>query len=79
MTELSPAAQAVLDHFLADCEISARHGIAAAIEVLADQVVPEDDPKSFIPGAPRSFALQRRATRRDLLAIAAELRGANTL
>jgi hypothetical protein len=35
MADLSPAAQAVLDHFLADCEISPRHGIAAALRAAA--------------------------------------------
>lgn len=61
---LSPAAQAVLDHFLADREISTRHGIAAALRAAADQVVPE------------SWRLHQKV-RHDLLAIACELKGSD--
>jgi hypothetical protein len=55
MTDLSPAAQAVLDHFLADCQISTRHGIAAALRAAADQVVPaaqstEREEGPLVPG-----------------------------
>jgi hypothetical protein len=48
MTDLSPAAQAVLDAFL-DCSVDAgnyyatrSHQIAAALRAAADQVVPEE-------------------------------------
>jgi len=45
MTELSPDAQAVLDHFLADVEIGLKHGLAAALRAAADRETldPEDD------------------------------------
>jgi len=79
MTDLSPAAQAVLDAAMnTPEECPYEYDIAVALEAAADQVVPEDDPKSFVPGTPRLFAMQRRTTRRQLLAIAAELRGATT-
>lgn len=35
MAELSPAAQAVRDHFLADAVISFEHGLAAALRAAA--------------------------------------------
>jgi hypothetical protein len=57
--------------------VNERTMLAAALRAAADQVVPEDDPSSFIPGAPRSYAVQRRTTRTELLAIAAELEGSN--
>jgi hypothetical protein len=47
MTNLSPAAQAVLDAFLGDCEHTGlqmddlRENVAAALRAAADQVVPE--------------------------------------
>jgi hypothetical protein len=47
--------------------------IVAALRAAADQVVPDDKPSSFSPGAPQTFAIQRRTTRRQLLTIAAEL------
>jgi hypothetical protein len=75
---LSPAAQAVYDATI-DAVFKPNadwpEAIAAALRTVADQVVPEDDPSSFIPGAPRSYAVQRRTTRAELLAIAAELEG----
>ena len=76
MTELSPAAQAVMDHFLADCEISLRHDIAAALRAAADQVVPEEPWHSQLPIDHRGwYSRQRYMTRERLLAIAAELDG----
>jgi hypothetical protein len=80
MTELSPAAQAVLDASnLYPCNDS-RQIIAATLRAAADQVVP-DGPK---PSANSDFHLmnwtksldqyyQRQQTRAELLAIAAEL------
>ena len=47
--------------------------LAAAFRAAADEVVPDESPPSFVLGAPQSFAMQRRDTRRQLLAIAAEL------
>jgi hypothetical protein len=77
---LSPAAQAIM--------VAATNGninvvndpvykqcIAAALRAAADQVVPVDNPLSFSTGAPQAFEIQRRTTRRQLLAIAAELEG----
>ena len=78
---LSPAAQAVLDamHRSYDHEPTRRALAAGVLRAAADQVVPEDLLSSFVPGAPRSFELQRRTTRRQLLAIAAELDGTQSL
>jgi hypothetical protein len=76
---LSPAAQAVLDAWSKDENGVYLEGdperLAYALRAAADQVVPEDSPLSFVPGGSRSFALQRRATRHELLAIADELEG----
>ena len=79
MTNLSPAAQAVLDAYN-DAYESDRHAVAAALRAAADQVVPEG-PK---PSANSDYYLmnwtksldqyyQRQATRDQLLTIAAEL------
>ena len=85
MTDLSPAAQAVLDAydnspFDEDC--GDRVAIAAALRAAADQVVPEEiepanafEEEGYVPGRLRE---QRQETRRKLLAIAAELRGTTT-
>ena len=80
MPELSPAAQAVWDAYeLVNCDEFAidprRAGLAAAIEALADQVVPKEQvpPMLRSPGLER--LCQRQYTRFELLAIANELRG----
>jgi len=39
MADLSPAAQAVKDHFLANVPIGLEQGLAAALRTAADQVV----------------------------------------
>ena len=80
MTELSPAAQAVLDAydnspFDEDC--GDRVAIAAALRAAADQVVPE--PLMIVDGG-RTYEEAWTATvhddiRRRFLAIAAELEG----
>ena len=82
MTDLSPAAQAVLDAydnspFDEDC--GDRVAIAAALDAVADQVVPKEiepanafEEEGYVPSRLRE---QRQETRRKLLAIAAELRG----
>jgi hypothetical protein len=79
MTDLFPAAQAIVN---AAVEAGGGYGratptlharLAAALRAAADQVVPDDKPSSFSPGAPQAFAIQRRTTRRQLLTIAAEL------
>jgi hypothetical protein len=66
MTELSPAAKAVLDAY-ENTYIDS--GLVAAIFELADQVVPEN-----LFGPPENAAAaQREITRAELLAIATEL------
>ena len=88
MTDLSPAQKAVAafnerhelcgpfdDDWVEQC-------LAAALEAVADQVVPEEiepanafEEEGYVPGRLRE---QRQETRRQLLAIAAELRGTTT-
>ena len=78
MTDLSPAAQAVLTAIHAapdNTRDSYRSAGAAALRAAADQVVPKEKVNDYVPGAPQAYALQRRATRREFLAIAAELEG----
>ena len=82
MTELSPAAQAVWDAYeRVDCdpyEIDPRKaGLAAALEAVADQVVPWE---TWLGTDETCYAYyrQRRNTRQKLLTIAAELRGTTT-
>ena len=83
MTDLSPAAQAVLDAFLGDCEYTGlqmddlRENVAAALRAAADQVVPKESTEcqSFTNEAIR---LNRMGTRSKLLAIAAELETSTT-
>jgi len=76
MSNLSPVAQAVLDAaFAVEDEWDTIPMIAAALRAAADQVVPDDKHSSFSPGAPQAFAIQRRTTRSQLLAIADELEG----
>jgi len=89
MTDLSPAAEAVLDAANGasswgadDCLNEARQIAAAALRAAADQVVP-DEPRAprrgMRPGGTGALSPdegaedQRGATRRKLLAIAAEL------
>lgn len=83
MTNLSPATQSILDAFNQFHELTNRRlKIAAVLEALADQVVP-DTPK---PSANSGYHLmnwtksldryyQRQQTRAEILTIAAELRG----
>ena len=88
MTELSPAAQAVLDAydnspFDEDC--GDRVAIAAALRAVADEVVPEEEGLNPVDAwnvedwnHMNITRYQREETRRQLLAIAAELRGDTT-
>jgi hypothetical protein len=80
MTNLSPAAQAVLDAYLnAPCGKPPKTWIAAALRAAADQVVPEENPPwktKMHPWQEERFQ-QRQVTRRSLMAIAAELEGTN--
>jgi hypothetical protein len=89
MTDLSPAAQAVLDaangansYGPDDCLNESRWIAAAALRAAADQVVPEqaEPPCGESEPWPQSYQLmadskweQRQQTRIQLLAIAAEL------
>jgi hypothetical protein len=74
MTNLSPAAQAVLDAFLAkwlDEDLDQdRCCLAAALRAVADQVAPSDamEPRNNIP-----MAIECQRIRAELLAIADEL------
>ena len=68
MTDLSPAAQAVLDAaFNTDENLPYEHDIAAALRALADQVMTHPE----VPPSIRDYA------RAEILAIAAELEGVN--
>ena len=74
MTDLSPAAQAVLDAYTNNLNSYVETGLAAAIRELADQAAPElphselDDPEIL-----KGIWGERRACRAELLAIATEL------
>jgi hypothetical protein len=79
MTDLSPAAQAVLDAYESSYTES---GLVAALRAAADQVVPEEQRpprRGMRPGGTGALTPeegaedQRAATRHQLLAIAAEL------
>jgi hypothetical protein len=79
MTELSSAAQAILNAFRAVPSLMDGPSIAGALRAAADQVVPE--PPMIVEGG-RTYEEAWTATvhdyiRRQLLAIAAELEGAN--
>ena len=79
MTELSPAAQAVLKaacihHGLFNEEIiQRRRMVAAALRAAADQVVPEEHPPWKMHPWQEERYQQRCVTRRSLYIIAAEL------
>ena len=89
MTDLSPAARAVLKaacihHGLFNEEIiQRRRMIAAALRAAADQVVPrsevmpQQDLESRREAMVWGMVNQTQVTRQQLLAIAAELEGAN--
>ena len=74
MTNLSPAAQAVLnaatEGFWRTSLNSEGNGAAAVLRAAADQVAPSDamEPRNYIP-----IAIECQRIRTDLLAIAAEL------
>ncbi len=74
MTDLSPAAQAVLDASnLHPCNDSCQI-LAAAMQAAADQVVPtEADLPPIAPDLGHFRQHERRLTRQRILAIAAEL------
>jgi len=75
MTDLSPAAQAVLDAFRAVPDLRDCPSIAAALRAAADQVVPEYE---TTPGGSKVWQSEPvPSIRAALLAIAAELEGAS--
>jgi hypothetical protein len=82
MTDLSPAAQAVLDAYFTHADllnraVSHEEMLAAALRAVADQVVPEESEPSEQPFAdpndPWPTWYADKKTRRKLLAIATEL------
>jgi hypothetical protein len=74
MTDLSPAAQAVLEGFRAVPTLMDGPSIAAALRAAADQVVPDEDAMPInLAYRVRWDALQ--SVRFQLLTIAAELEG----
>ena len=70
MTDLSPAALAVLDAYYCDVPLVGSKRLAAALRAVADQVVPETNGMFISPAE-----LQQEKTRDQLLAIADELEG----
>jgi hypothetical protein len=76
MTDLSPAAQAVLDAYIQGLATKRRNAIAAALRAAADQVVPDDaNPVGDAHDDARHDQWMR--IRLKILAIAAELENAN--
>jgi len=78
MTDLSPAAQAVInstaEQVLADRRIKMEHIAAAALRAAADQVVPDKCPPiEDFNEFDRGYAVAHLTHRQNLLAIAAEL------
>jgi len=80
MTNLSPAAQAVLDAFLGDAENTGlqmddlRENVAAALRAAVDQVVPKT--RAIDSDLDYGAWEQQQRTRAEILAIADELEGA---
>ena len=74
MTDLSLAAQAVLDAVIEICPAPADEIAAAALKAAADQVAPSDamEPRNHIP-----MAIECQRIRAELLAIASELETSN--
>ena len=78
MTDLSPAAQAVLDAWVDqvyDQSGTNAQGLAAALKAAADQVVPQCRKPLYADSWEESAWTAQQDTRADLLAIAAELEG----
>ena len=79
MTDLSPAAQAILIAYWKAEEESQQEGVAAALRAAADQVLPaEDEDVYLVPWNLTEHMRQRQDTRRKILAIADELQCANS-
>ena len=72
MSELSPAAQAVLDAYYCEKPLVGSKRVAAALRAAADQVLPEEP----LYGGDQRWMFERdarQACRKKLLAIADEL------
>jgi hypothetical protein len=72
MSELSPAAQAVLDAYYCEKPLVGSKRVAAALRAAADQVLPEEP----LYGGDQRWMFERdarQACRKKLLAIASEL------
>ena len=81
MTDISPAALAVRDAAEKQTDLDFRFApaiAAAALEAVADQVVPYEEVPVLMRGRDLDRLAQRQHTRTQLLAIAAELRGDTT-
>ena len=81
MTDISPAALAVRDAAEKETDLDFRFApaiAAAALEAVADQVVPYEEVPVLMRGRDLDRLVQRQHTRTQLLAIAAELRGDTT-
>ena len=75
MTDLSPAARAVWEAAMNTPDhMPYEYDIAAALRAAADQVAPSDldEPRNYLP-----MAMECQRIRKELLAIAAELEGAD--
>ena len=74
MADLSPEAQAVLDATDYPEDWATRVRVAAALRAAADEVAPSDldEPRNYLP-----MAMECQRIRKELLAIATELEGAN--
>ena len=77
MTDLSRAARSVLDA-AAFCKPGFYLSIAAALEAVADQVVPYEKAPDLMRSPDLERLAQRQHTRAQLFTIAAELRGTTT-
>ena len=73
MTDLSPATQAIIDASNCAGSRCVQLHIADAFRAAADQVAPSDadEPRNYLP-----MAIECQRIRKELLAIAAELEGA---
>ena len=77
MTNLSPAAEAVYDAFICTpVECETKQALATALRAAADQVAPDETAPIMMRGHELERLAQRHHTRSQLLAIAAELEGA---
>jgi hypothetical protein len=72
MTDLSPAALAILDAY-GDFEAANTDAMAAALRAVADQVVPKRRKPMYADSWEEATWTAQQDTREELLAIAAEL------